>query len=129
MNRAREQWAGIDAQFCAKQNSAAANFHLIRDAQQDIAELHRERDSLKAEVESLGNELLETEARALKFFHRFSAATDLGRELREALERIAKNEVEEDDCLVPMSSEQCMQVAYDALEPFRKHAALQGEQP
>jgi hypothetical protein len=98
-----------------------------RDMQIDA--LLAERDALKAEVESLGNELLETEARALKFFHRFSAATDLGRELREALERIAKNEVEEDDCLVPMSSEQCMQVAYDALEPFRKHAALQGEQP
>lgn len=50
MNRAREQWAALDAQFCAKQNSAAANFHLIRDAQQDISELHRELDQAKLDL-------------------------------------------------------------------------------
>lgn len=53
MNRTREQWAVIDAKFCATQNSATANWHLIQDAQKDIAELHRERDALLAERDAL----------------------------------------------------------------------------
>lgn len=40
-NKTREQWQKVDAKFCAENNSAAANFYLIRDAQQDIERLHR----------------------------------------------------------------------------------------
>jgi chromosome segregation ATPase len=54
MNKTREQWAGVDAQLCAKQNSVAANWYLIRDAQQDIAKLYTEVDRLTAENERLG---------------------------------------------------------------------------
>ncbi|GEM_PF-2844140 len=70
--------------------------------------------AVTAERDRIENELEETELRALKFFHRFSAATDLGRELREALELIEKS----------ADGEQCRQIAYDALEPFRARAAM-----
>jgi predicted RNase H-like nuclease (RuvC/YqgF family) len=56
MNKTREQWAGVDAQLCAKQNSVAANWYLIRDAQQDIAKLYTEVDRLTAENETLREE-------------------------------------------------------------------------
>lgn len=58
MNRTREQWAVIDAKFCATQNSATANWHLIQDAQKDIAELHRERDALLSERDRLKEALI-----------------------------------------------------------------------
>jgi hypothetical protein len=41
LNKTREQWAKVDVDYCAKNNSVAANFHLIRDAQRDIERLHR----------------------------------------------------------------------------------------
>lgn len=41
LNKTREQWHKLDAKFCAESNSSAANFYLIRDAQQDIERLHR----------------------------------------------------------------------------------------
>lgn len=41
LNKTREQWQKLDANFCAEHNSKAANFYLIRDAQQDIERLHR----------------------------------------------------------------------------------------
>jgi histidinol phosphatase-like enzyme len=41
LNKTREQWQKLDAKFCAEHNSSAANFYLIRDAQQDIERLHR----------------------------------------------------------------------------------------
>ncbi len=71
-------------------------------------------DALAAERDRLENELAETELRALRFIHQFNAATDLGRGMREAHELIAKTE----------TGEECRQIAYDALEPFRARAAL-----
>ena len=63
MNKTREQWQKVDAKYCAEHNSSAANFYLIRDAQQDIERLHRalaeqsapagERETIRAEVEGL----------------------------------------------------------------------------
>lgn len=41
LNKTREQWERVDSRFCAENNSPAANMHLIKDAQQDIARLHR----------------------------------------------------------------------------------------
>lgn len=41
LNKSREQWQKVDAKQCANSNSSAANFYLIRDAQQDIERLHR----------------------------------------------------------------------------------------
>ncbi|WAX22764.1 hypothetical protein MAJJADAN_00002 [Pseudomonas phage Amjad_SA] len=41
LNKTREQWQKVDAKQCANSNSSAANFYLIRDAQQDIERLHR----------------------------------------------------------------------------------------
>jgi len=72
---------------------------------------------LKAEVEKLGSELAETELRALKYIHRFAAASDLGREMRVALEAIV--------ALGGSGPE--FQIAHDALEPFRTHAAAIGK--
>ena len=73
--------------------------------------------ALREELKPLEDELQKTELRALKFIHRFNAATDLGRELRLALEAI---EALEDPA--PASK-----IAYDALEPFRAHAAAKAE--
>jgi predicted RNase H-like nuclease (RuvC/YqgF family) len=80
---------------------------------------------LREELKPLEDELQKTELRALKFIHRFNAATDLGRELRLALEAIEALE----------DSARASKIAYDALEPFRAHAAAkaektaQGQQP
>ena len=90
----------------------AQNIRCVREADYDA--LLAEQNALVLERERLGSELVETELRALKFFHRFNAATDLGREMREALELIAKIK----------DGEEARMIAYDALEPFRTHAAL-----
>lgn len=47
MNKTREQWQKVDAKHCAEHNSNAANFYLIRDAQQDIERLHVEVETLR----------------------------------------------------------------------------------
>ena len=73
--------------------------------------------ALREELKPLEEELQKTELRALKFIHRFNASTDLCRELRLALEAI---EALEDPA--PASK-----IAYDALEPFRAHAAAKAE--
>lgn len=41
LNKTRCQWAKVDPKWCAEHNSSAANFYLIRDAQQDIKVLHK----------------------------------------------------------------------------------------
>lgn len=69
-------------------------------------------EKLKAEIIDLNEELTKTELRALKYIHRFDAATDLGRELRAALEAIV-------DLQDPALA---VKIAHDALEPFRAHA-------
>lgn len=40
LSRTREQWAKVDPELCAEQNSKAANMHLINDAKRDIDQLH-----------------------------------------------------------------------------------------
>jgi hypothetical protein len=41
LNKTRDQWQKVDAKYCAENNSPAANYYLIRDAQRDIERLHR----------------------------------------------------------------------------------------
>ncbi|WP_138410756.1 hypothetical protein [Stutzerimonas nosocomialis] len=53
MNKTREQWAKIDPKFCADNISGAALIWLITDAQQDIAQLHRENERLNARIAEL----------------------------------------------------------------------------
>jgi len=76
-------------------------------------QLKAENEALRIEVDSVGRELVDTELRATKFYHRFVAACDLSRELRIALEAIVALED-------PSSA---AKIAHDALEPFRASAA------
>lgn len=59
MNKTREQWQKVDARHCAEHNSNAANFYLIRDAQQDIERLHAEVETLRKRARTAEQELCE----------------------------------------------------------------------
>lgn len=120
MDKRDEHYAALSAVTAERDGLAAARmayaneFAPDENGDPDVGNVHANIRALKAERDRLENELEQTELRALKFFHRVSAATDLGRELREALELIEKT----------ADGQQCRQIAYDALEPFRARAAM-----
>ncbi|WP_110946483.1 hypothetical protein [Pseudomonas bohemica] len=118
-------WSARDGEI-AQLKATVSDYEMgVEAAKEEIARLKGDVEGLREELEPLGAELEKTELRALKYIHRFNAATDLGRELRVALESIAALADH-----VPAAK-----IAHDALEPFRAHAAAKaiamskGEQP